>query len=128
MPVPIEKIVLTRKGADLGSLVPLDDKVLAYQQGLADAFFKLKIVPKQLDIKSAFWTTHRPTSRRHAQGGRDEPGCRYSKPIRSRSRPASRPQVGAGRGSTGLLPFAVPVGLIVRLAGGLQPRADHATG
>jgi sulfonate transport system substrate-binding protein len=56
VPVPIEKITLTRKGADLGSVLPLDDKVLAYQQGLADSFFKLKIVPKQLDIKSAFWT------------------------------------------------------------------------
>jgi sulfonate transport system substrate-binding protein len=56
VPVPVEKIVLTRKGANLGSVVPLDDKVLAYQQGLADQFFKLKVVPKQLDIKSAFWT------------------------------------------------------------------------
>lgn len=56
VPVPVEKIVLTRKGADLGSLSPLDDKVLAYQQGLADRFFKLGIVPKQLDIKPAFWT------------------------------------------------------------------------
>ena len=56
VPESIEKIVLTRKGADLGSLLPLDDKVLAYQQGLADDFFKLNIVPKQLDIKSAFWT------------------------------------------------------------------------
>ncbi len=56
VPEPIEKITLTRKGSDLGSVLPLDDKVLAYQQGLADAFFKLKIVPKQLDIKSAFWT------------------------------------------------------------------------
>lgn len=56
VPEPIEKIVLNRKGANLGSLVALDDTVLAYQQGLADAFFKLKIVPRQLDIKSAFWT------------------------------------------------------------------------
>ncbi len=55
VPVPVEKIVLTRKGSDLGSIIPLDDKVLAYQQGLADSFFKLKIVPKQLDIKPAFW-------------------------------------------------------------------------
>jgi len=56
VPQPIEKITLTRKGADLGSVLPLDDKVLAYQQGLSDSFFKLKIVPRQLDIKSAFWT------------------------------------------------------------------------
>jgi sulfonate transport system substrate-binding protein len=60
VPLPIEKIVLARKGADLGSLTALDDTVLAYQQGLADAFFKLKIVPKQLDIKSAFWTPPSP--------------------------------------------------------------------
>jgi len=60
VPLPIEKIVLTRKGADLGSLVALDDTVLAYQQGLADAFFKLKIVPKQLDVKSAFWSPPSP--------------------------------------------------------------------
>jgi sulfonate transport system substrate-binding protein len=57
VPVPVEQIVLRRKGADLGSLVPLTDEVLADQQALADSFFKLKIVPKQLDIKSAFWTT-----------------------------------------------------------------------
>ena len=57
VPLPVEKLVLNRKGADLGSLIPLTADVLAYQQGLADAFFKLKIVPKQVDIKSAFWTT-----------------------------------------------------------------------
>jgi sulfonate transport system substrate-binding protein len=56
VPEPIERIVLGRKGADLGRIVPLNEQVLAYQQGLADAFFKLKIVPRQLDIKSAFWT------------------------------------------------------------------------
>ena len=56
VPVPIVKIVLTRKGADLGEIIPLNDAVLAYQQTLADDFFKLKIVPKQLSIKEAFWT------------------------------------------------------------------------
>jgi sulfonate transport system substrate-binding protein len=56
VPVPITKIVLTRKGADLGATRPLDDDILAYQQGLADRFFKLGIVPKQLEIKPAFWT------------------------------------------------------------------------
>lgn len=55
VPVPVEKIVLTRKGANLGGVIALDDKVLAYQQQLAADFYKLGIVPKQLDIKSAFW-------------------------------------------------------------------------
>ena len=56
VPVPIIDIVLHRKGADLGAIGPLTNDVLAYQQTLADRFFKLGIVPKQLDIKSAFWT------------------------------------------------------------------------
>jgi sulfonate transport system substrate-binding protein len=57
VPEPITKIVLTRKGADLGAISLLDDTTLAYQQGLADRFFKLGIVPKQLDIKSVWWST-----------------------------------------------------------------------
>ena len=59
VPVPVETIVLNRKGADLGSIGPLDDQGAGLSAGLADAFFKLKIVPKQLDIKSAFWTAPR---------------------------------------------------------------------
>jgi len=35
-------------------VIALDDDVLTYQQGLADRFFKLGIVPKQVDVKSAF--------------------------------------------------------------------------
>ena len=55
VPEPIQKIVLTRKGADLGSIATLTADNLAYQQKLADKFFDLKIVPKKLDIASAFW-------------------------------------------------------------------------
>jgi sulfonate transport system substrate-binding protein len=55
IPPDIQKIALTRKGADLGSIFALNPDVLAYQQSLADEFFDLKIVPKKLDIGSAFW-------------------------------------------------------------------------
>jgi sulfonate transport system substrate-binding protein len=55
IPVDIQKIALTRKGADLGSIFALNPDVLAYQQSLADEFFDLKIVPRKLDIGSAFW-------------------------------------------------------------------------
>jgi sulfonate transport system substrate-binding protein len=55
VPVDIQKIALTRKGADLGAIQPLDETVLAYQQALADEFYSLGIVPKRLDIGSAFW-------------------------------------------------------------------------
>jgi sulfonate transport system substrate-binding protein len=55
IPVDIQKVALTRKGADLGAIQPLDDTILAYQQALADEFFDLKIIPAKLDIKSAFW-------------------------------------------------------------------------
>lgn len=56
VPEPVTRTVLTRKGADLGATSPLDDNALAYQQGLADRFFKLGILPKQLDIKSIWWS------------------------------------------------------------------------
>jgi sulfonate transport system substrate-binding protein len=55
IPVDIQKIALTRKGADLGSIHPLNEEHLAYQQALADEFYELGIVPKKLDIGSAFW-------------------------------------------------------------------------
>jgi sulfonate transport system substrate-binding protein len=55
VPVEIQKIALTRKGADLGAIAVLTSDNLAYQQALADTFFDLKIIPKKLDIASAFW-------------------------------------------------------------------------
>lgn len=55
IPVDIQKIALTRKGSDLGSIAPLTDVNLAYQQSLADEFHDLGILPKKLDIGSAFW-------------------------------------------------------------------------
>jgi sulfonate transport system substrate-binding protein len=55
VPPDIQKIALTRKGADLGAIAVLTPDNLAYQQALADEFFDLKIIPKKLDIASAFW-------------------------------------------------------------------------
>jgi sulfonate transport system substrate-binding protein len=56
VPLDIEKVALTRKGADLGQLFPINDQALTYQQSLADEFFKLKIIPRQLTIKDIVWT------------------------------------------------------------------------
>jgi sulfonate transport system substrate-binding protein len=56
VPEPIQRIVLTRKGADLGEIAPITPDVLAYQQGLADEFFKLKIIPSALTVKDIVWT------------------------------------------------------------------------
>lgn len=55
VPEPIQKIVLTRKGADLGNIHLLDADILAYQQALADEFFELGILPKKLSIGDVFW-------------------------------------------------------------------------
>ena len=55
VPEPIQRIVLTRKDADLGRILPITDEVIAYQQGLADEFFKLGIIPKKLNIKDIVW-------------------------------------------------------------------------
>jgi sulfonate transport system substrate-binding protein len=57
---PITRITLTRKGADLGEIHPITPDALAYQQGLADEFFQLKIIPRQLTVKDAVW--YPPTS------------------------------------------------------------------
>lgn len=47
---------LTRKGADLGLLGFVEEKHVLYEQGLADEFYKLGIVPRQIDIASVVWT------------------------------------------------------------------------
>jgi sulfonate transport system substrate-binding protein len=55
VPIDIQKIALTRKGADLGAIQLLDESNLKYQQALADEFYEIKVLPKKLDIGSAFW-------------------------------------------------------------------------
>ncbi len=55
VPEPIQRIALSRDGADLGAIVPISDEIIAYQQSLADEFFGLKIIPKKLDIASIVW-------------------------------------------------------------------------
>ena len=47
---------LTRKGSDLGLVGFVEPKHIAYEQGVADEFFKLGIIPRQLDIASVVWT------------------------------------------------------------------------
>ncbi|PZO67362.1 MAG: sulfonate ABC transporter substrate-binding protein [Paracoccus denitrificans] len=47
---------LTRKGTDLGLVSFVEPKHVAYEQGVADAFYELKIIPRKVDIASAVWT------------------------------------------------------------------------
>jgi sulfonate transport system substrate-binding protein len=55
VPVEITRITLGRKGADLGAILPLDADIIAYQQALADEFYGLKIIPRQLTVADAVW-------------------------------------------------------------------------
>jgi sulfonate transport system substrate-binding protein len=55
VPVDITRVTLTRPGADLGGVSTISDDAVAYQQALADEFFNLGIVPKQLTVASAIW-------------------------------------------------------------------------
>lgn len=55
VPPEITRITLGRKGADLGAILPLDDTIIAYQQELADEFFALKIIPRELNVADAVW-------------------------------------------------------------------------
>ena len=55
VPTEITRITLGRKGADLGAILPLDDDIIAYQQALADEFYGLKIIPRELTVADAVW-------------------------------------------------------------------------
>lgn len=55
VPADITLITLTRSQADLGKISLVPDAALTYQQALADDFYKLKIVPKQLKVSDIVW-------------------------------------------------------------------------
>lgn len=51
----ITRVTLTRAGSDLGQIDTVSDDALKYQQQLADYFYELKVVPKQLTINDIVW-------------------------------------------------------------------------
>ena len=55
VPENITRVTLTRSQADLGEVSLVPDAAVAYQQALADSFYKLGIVPKQLTITDVVW-------------------------------------------------------------------------
>ena len=55
VPADITRVTLTRSQADLGKVSLVPDAALTYQQALADDFYKLKIVPKQLKVGDIVW-------------------------------------------------------------------------
>jgi sulfonate transport system substrate-binding protein len=55
VPADITRVTLTRSEADLGKISLFPDAALTYQQALADDFYKLKIVPKQLKVSDIVW-------------------------------------------------------------------------
>jgi sulfonate transport system substrate-binding protein len=55
VPANVTRVALTRPGADLGSVSTITDDAAAYQQALADEFFSLGIVPKQLKTGDIIW-------------------------------------------------------------------------
>lgn len=55
VPADVTRVSLTRPGADLGSVSTVSDEAAAYQQALANEFFSLGIVPKQLKTDDIVW-------------------------------------------------------------------------
>jgi sulfonate transport system substrate-binding protein len=55
VPEAITRVTLTRSKADLGKVSLVPDAAVAYQQGLADDFYALGIVPKKLKISDIVW-------------------------------------------------------------------------
>lgn len=61
LPQSVIERFLTRKGSDLGLVGYVEPKHVAYEQAVADTFYDLKIIPRQVDIASVVWTP--PTSK-----------------------------------------------------------------
>jgi sulfonate transport system substrate-binding protein len=55
VPANITKVTLTRSQADLGKVSLFPDAALTYQQALADDFYKLGVLPKQLTVSDIVW-------------------------------------------------------------------------
>lgn len=55
IPEDIQRIALTREGADLSRIFPITDETIAYQQALADEFFSLGIIPRELTVSDIVW-------------------------------------------------------------------------
>ena len=55
VPEDIQRVALTRKGFSLADVSTLGPDAVAYQQALADEFFQLQIIPKQLTISDIVW-------------------------------------------------------------------------
>ena len=55
VPEDVTRIVLSRRGADLGAVSTVTDQAVAYQQALADEFHALKIIPRKLDVSDIVW-------------------------------------------------------------------------
>lgn len=51
----VTRVVLTRPGANLGGVSTITDAAITYQQGLADEFYNLGIVPKKLNVTDIVW-------------------------------------------------------------------------
>ncbi|MQB42797.1 aliphatic sulfonate ABC transporter substrate-binding protein [Rhizobium sp. ICMP 5592] len=55
VPADITRVTLTRPDFNLGAVSTITDAAIAYQQGLADEFYGLGIVPKKLAITDIVW-------------------------------------------------------------------------
>ncbi|SCW57424.1 sulfonate transport system substrate-binding protein [Rhizobium mongolense subsp. loessense] len=55
VPAEVTRVTLSRPGADLGAVTTITDDAVAYQQALADEFYQLGIVPKQLTTGDIVW-------------------------------------------------------------------------
>lgn len=55
VPADIQRVIQTRKDTDLGAVATVSAQAVAYQQALANEFFELKILPKQLNVSDIVW-------------------------------------------------------------------------
>ncbi|MGG7519199.1 aliphatic sulfonate ABC transporter substrate-binding protein [Allorhizobium undicola] len=55
VPLEVTRVTLERPGSDLGRIGLITDEAVSYQQGLADQFHALGVLPKKLTISDIVW-------------------------------------------------------------------------
>jgi ABC-type nitrate/sulfonate/bicarbonate transport system substrate-binding protein len=58
VPLAAQKVAAPR---GVYAVQPMDDKIIAQQQAIADTFTQLKIIPAHIDVRSAVW--HPPATK-----------------------------------------------------------------
>lgn len=57
MNASLRVVAVTRSLPSVFGIEPINLEIIAEQQQIADVFYRLQLIPKQIDVKEAVWST-----------------------------------------------------------------------